>query len=231
MSSIQCGHCRQTHGSVGEVRACAEGGPNADQLRYIERLCKERGTDFRSVRSRIRTFEQARGLIRLLEREVAQREAKTKMQPPLPKSMIERIQPGRYAVRMGEEFDWVFFRVSIPKTGKNAGYLKIQTQHAENLLLRLMFTTAGQPCFVDNSDIKKQRLQELLIMIISDQYTAAIDYGTVMKRCCRCGINLTDGRSQWYGIGSECEKQWPWVVTNVEDTRGVYIPAAQREAM
>lgn len=144
----------------------------------------------------------------------------------LPKNMMDMIRPGRYAVRTDGTLPWVFLRISVGgKHSKYPGGLKIQTQHAEDLIDRMVYRENGKMQLFRRDKIQGQELSDLILVLITDQTSAAIQYGQELKQCCRCGIHLTDPRSLHYGIGSECEKHWPWIIETVNDTKGEYVPA------
>lgn len=135
--------------------------------------------------------------------------------------MLLDTRDGRYAVKLDQSDPFRFIRISRPKNGKSAGYLKIQSQHAESLApvasLRL------------DLDPRKRYLQNAsyipyLRMLVCDSTTAAMDYGRTLQRCSRCGIQLTDDRSRWFAIGPECEKYWPDIIGMVLDKKGPYVP-------
>lgn len=55
MASITCAHCRQTHASVAEVRACATGG-NLITREHAEKELTDAGFKIRGEVNRIRTY-------------------------------------------------------------------------------------------------------------------------------------------------------------------------------
>lgn len=121
----------------------------------------------------------------------------------IPRFFIDAVKDGYYAVRPTPTAEWVFFRISRPEDGKLKGCVKIQTQHGDTLKDAFYLQPDGV-FVVKNGDIKN-----LIITLVTKATVAAADYGKHSGNCCRCGKTLT--REPWvsYGIGSECDQQWP----------------------
>lgn len=134
--------------------------------------------------------------------------------------MLMGVKDGRYAVKMHTEDTFKFIRISRPKKGKSAGYLKIQSQHAEQLGFVGMIHTSLAP---NRRFLHAPSYIPYLRMLVCDPTTAAMEYGRIFKRCSRCGIQLTDDRSRFYCIGPECEKYWPEIIAMVEQQKGPYV--------
>lgn len=134
----------------------------------------------------------------------------------VPLLLLRDLKPGRYAWRAAELERWTFIRVSIPKSGRLAGFVKIQTQHGESLTDRMTVS----PSDVVVLPIGNQFIEPVILGIIADPMKCAIDYAREMHRCCRCGKSLTDPRSRWYGIGPECEGMWSPIVQRVIEQIG-----------
>lgn len=136
--------------------------------------------------------------------------------------MLLEVKDGRYAVRLDASHPFTFVRLSRPKNGKAAGFLKIQTQHSEAYQTVAMISTSlGGRRYLHNESILVP-----LRLLVCDPTTAAYDYGAEMERCCRCGKELTDERSRWYAIGPECEKFAPEIFAMVQDKKGIYVPSS-----
>lgn len=136
-------------------------------------------------------------------------------------AMLMNTKDGRYAVKMHADDPFKFIRLSRPNRGKARDYLKIQSQHAEALASVGLIHTSLEP--------RKRYLYApsyipYLRMLACDPTTAAMDYGREMRRCSRCGIQLTDDKSRWFSIGPECEKHWPDIIAMVLDKKGPYVP-------
>jgi hypothetical protein len=124
--------------------------------------------------------------------------------------LLERVPDGRFAVSMSGE-PLTFLRVSRPKSGKWAGCLKVQTQHAERYEEAWCKWEDGQV------GVFKPSVEDLINVLISDWRGAARQFSKSRNRCARCGTELTDERSRHYGIGPECEKYWPEIITMVDE--------------
>lgn len=139
-----------------------------------------------------------------------------------PVTMIKSMRDGRYAVRPDANTHFTFIRISRPKVGKKKGCLVIQTQHSDWYKDCIVFYPSGRVFVAD------KRVDASLLLLVVDPITAALAYSKEMHVCCRCGRDLTDGRSQYYGVGPECEKYLPELINVVNETHGVYVPGATR---
>lgn len=135
-----------------------------------------------------------------------------------PRTMVEAMRDGRYCVDVNNDYE--FIRVSRPKHGKKKGCLVLQTQHSESYKPMLVIYPSGSVWFAQPH--RTARLDMAVMMVAADPYTSAMNYGRIMKVCSRCGKELTDNRSIYYGIGPECEKHWPEIISYIDETRGVY---------
>lgn len=163
---------------------------------------------------------------------VAQPERKSTMQQSrigIPVEMLFAIREGRWAVSPEGTTDLTFLRTHVIKPYKNGrsrayqGWMKVQTQHSDDLIDRALISPQGEVKMVSHT-MNSQRLTELLLTIITDQKAAAIRYGQAKEQCCHCGKTLTDERSRHYGIGPECEKGWPEVIDEVDANEGPFVP-------
>lgn len=238
---------RHTHDSVADVRACQTGrtatpapGSNpaprpfqhntgtglkqvihvdspatTDQINYLVKLGANRRDAQRLTR------KAASDMIDRYKKERQKVTAPTRETRPktiVPIALLEQVRDGRYAVRPDTDADWIFFRISHPKNGRLKGCLKVQTQHGEELYDRMTVYPSGQ-VWVGPSGYKwtTNEVDNRLLLVVVDQNQAAIDYGREIGRCCRCGKELTDERSRHYGIGPECEKVWPHIISLVDE--------------
>jgi hypothetical protein len=135
----------------------------------------------------------------------------------VPVELLSMVPDGYYAVRLDSNEAWTFIRLSKPKTGFFKAGRKVQTQHSDALTTVWGVTQSGK--------IQKwmYHIDDLLIELISNYQYAALKYGQIIGKCCRCGKKLTDARSRWYSIGPECEGYSPWVIDWVNDSeKGPY---------
>lgn len=198
------------------------------QIIGITRRCQRLGLDPKPVLAQVSNKGEASAVITTLEQRIKNMgTGPTPSRPApvvgqLPLHMVKMLKPGRYAMRRDENSEWRFFRVSCPTTGRRAGIFKIQTQHGENLRARIEYLPSGKITQYDPSKIDDMSLAEWITMLLPVQADAAIDYGREMERCCRCGCELTDAESRYYGIGPECTKHWPWIHTMVDERKGSF---------
>lgn len=192
------------------------------QLNFIRSLSERTG--YEPDMSLIRTKGDASRMIDWLKKQPAGAgsKARTVDEDILPKRMLDRIDEGRYAVLNDDGNQWIFLRVSRPKSGKERGCTKIQTQHSDSLVTQLLIASDGRIIKRRHSRVHGTHLKDILVQLFATQRQAAMEYGQRIERCCRCGRELTDNRSAWYGIGPECEEHWPWIIDLVHDTKGAY---------
>lgn len=141
-----------------------------------------------------------------------------------PEQMVRSIRDGYYAVApSGNDAvtsDHVFLRISHPKTGKRKGAMVVQTQHSDDYRPFITFWPSGKVYVAQRGT----HLDNALMMVAADPFTCAQRYSKIFEVCSRCHKQLTDKRSRWYGIGPECEKHWPEIINEVNETRGVFVP-------
>lgn len=234
MGSITCGRCHNTHTSVQQVRDCYAGitasvaaatAPVKEVRRITDpqmKFIKDLGGDL-SRAYRMNT-KQASDYITQLKKDrgkspVTQHPATTapnRRMTKVPIAMLQSVPDGRYAVRQDSNHPYTFFRISRPKTGKYSGSLKIQTQHGEDYDLMMSVWPSGSVTVYD------KRWEDDLLLVCVDPNGAGIAYGHEIGRCMRCGKELTDERSRYYGIGPECEKIRPDIIALVNAEKGVF---------
>lgn len=240
---VDCGVCGNKHWTDREVAACQTFGPAKDyrpafvpaterQVWYVReilkgdpvhaaKLSKQACSDYIS--------DLKAGRIQQVASASTPQPAapKTWDAPPAwplntPEAMVNSLREGRYAVRPDHNTPFRFVRVTRPKTGRKKGALVLQTQHSENYKDCVIVWPSGRVSVFDN------RIDSLLLLVVVDPVTAALNYGRELNRCSRCGRELTDGRSIYYGIGPECEQSYPDLINLVDNTLGVYVPGATR---
>lgn len=125
--------------------------------------------------------------------------------------LMESIPSGYYATQADEYAKVNYLRVSRPTRQRYSGSIKIQTQHGPRLEVAAAFWKSGKVSVYDS------RVVEMLMLLVPDFKGCAMRYAKLMERCCRCNAELTDARSQHYGIGPECEKIFPWVIEEIDE--------------
>ena len=239
---MKCYHCNGDHPRVDDVRQCATGimpvnranpqtvapdAPTVRQLQFIDALAYKKGLKGQLKPANSRS--QASKLITYLKRQP------DVSNPLLPRpiinfAIVNMIKPGRYAVIVDIENndEYIFFRVSRPEKGNDAGTFKVQTQHGEYFTTRLKYDANNNLIIQNSRPIRGYSLAELITLIVLDQRKAALDYGEKAKVCCCCGRNLTDDRSRHYRIGPECEKDWLDYIAYVDDAKGPYVKSRKK---
>lgn len=141
--------------------------------------------------------------------------------------MLFDIREGRYAIPTRGTTRLDFVRLSVVKPSKAGkfvryqGCLKVQTQHGESYKTRAYIARNGEVALTSNT-MDATYLTAIFMAIIVDQKAAAHRYGREKGMCCRCGKELTDERSRYYGIGPECEKKWETFVPEMDERHGAF---------
>lgn len=146
--------------------------------------------------------------------------APNRVKTKIPLNMLHDLRDGYYASRPDDSRPYTFFRVSRPNRGNYKGTLKIQTQHGPDLKLALVIYP-GDRVYWHNMVVEDD-----LLLVVVDQRGCALAYAEKLGKCMRCGTELTDDRSRWYGIGPECERHWPEIINEIDDTKGRYRPGS-----
>lgn len=127
------------------------------------------------------------------------------------KGMMPALPSGYFAVRGDDTEAFVFIRISRPKNGKFRGATKVQTIHAENLTDKAVLWPSGA------MSVYRENILDSLMLLVVGHRQAARDYATEINRCMKCNTRLTDPKSRHYGIGPICDKQWTWVIEEVDE--------------
>lgn len=224
-----CMYCRGKHSHVDDARAClaAQNG-SAPSTAFNTRMVTEAQLDFitklggdPSYAGNLSRRDASAYIDNLKKRNARMtQDAPNRIKTKIPMDMLKGIQPGYYAMRKDENTPYRFYRVSLPKTGRFKGMMKIQSQHSEayNMVMSLHLPT-------DSLRWYNMSCEDDILMLAVNQRACAVEYGQHIGRCCRCNKELTDERSRWFGIGPECEQHWPHVLDMVADTKGDYVPS------
>lgn len=133
------------------------------------------------------------------------------------RAMLLATKDGRFAVRPDDDSEWKFLRLSRPRKGSAAGYLKIQTLHSERWMSAVDIHTE----IPTNLHVHNKAIVPALMLVAIDPATGILNFARELDVCGCCGKQLTDDRSRYYGIGPECEKKWPEMITNADEP---YVP-------
>lgn len=148
---------------------------------------------------------------------------------PFPSEFLFNMHEANYAVSTDGSDHLIFLRLALIRPRKdgrrrvNLGCITVQTQHSDDWILR--FTVHPNGNFIRHTGMRGDEMSMILASVLVDQRGAAARYGQKLGKCCRCNKSLTDERSRWYGIGPECEKHWPEIVYESDETRGVFVPS------
>jgi len=148
---------------------------------------------------------------------------------PLDERMVKRIPDGRYAVENNDCTQICFLRVrTYPQTAKNKlrGATVVQSKSADRWNNEYVYWPSGRIQTGHSGYLHGTEIPELLIQVIANPQEAALTYSKHYDECTRCGIDLTDKRSRFYGIGPECEKHRPDVINYVHSIKGEFDPNA-----
>jgi hypothetical protein len=140
------------------------------------------------------------------------KESRDRLKAMLP--LLERITDGYYAVDLGSGVhnDLKFFRMSRPTRGEYKGCVKFQWQLADRWELAWVLHPDGRV----RTHVHTFSVADYLLAILVDPSGSMRRYAKEIDKCCRCNTSLTDERSRHYGIGPECEKHRPDIITTVD---------------
>lgn len=209
---------------AGPVRPYTHTEPSTDaQHRYVEILRGDVG------RARLMSKRECSEYIDRLKKEPkpvtapaapppsSRREATPKQK--MIAELLKGVPDGRFAVRLDESDPWKFVRISRPKENARSHYrgsIKVQTQHGPSLSdPKFVVWPSGQISCYEYS------IEDTLLLLVADFRGAARAYARELGRCCRCATELTDSKSRHYGIGPECEKEWPWIIEMVDQEEAI----------
>ena len=195
VTRIKCGHCHGYHASKREIWFCVS-GPRA-MVPPVAANTRQLAAGFEP------DYDPWKQLT-------------------TPKEMILNIKEGRYAVRPDSNVPLTFIRISRPKTGKKRGCLVVQTQHSDWYADKLVFNPETGRLFI--APHKAKEIDMPLMLVAVDPVTGMRKYAEELGVCGRCGRQLTDERSRYYGIGPECEKHVPELISVVDEEKGQYRP-------
>lgn len=126
--------------------------------------------------------------------------------------LINLIPEGYFAVQLNGDAPLHFLRLFRPKSRANPkkNFTKIQTVSGHNLHTVCIIYPDSRISIYSHSVVDD------ILLILVDYRGAALRYAQEVGRCARCNFRLTDSRSRHYGIGPECEKHWPWMISQVD---------------
>lgn len=155
-----------------------------------------------------------------------------KVQDKIDLNVLKLIPDGRYAVSSDDNKQTIFMRLSTKKNGRDDGARVVQQRLGSgvgNKWRELQkYYPSGQVYGVN--EVYGTSIADLLTQIMMDKGGCADRYGERWKECSNCGAELSDDKSRYYRLGSECIKHRQDIVDYVDNTAGPwYAGAASRD--
>lgn len=207
------------------------------QLRYIDNLCSEK---FARVDGTVSTMLDASQVIAQLqgledvpedERDLSSVPSQplvTPIQPPekvkdkLDFNVLRMIPDGRYAVTADSGKQTVFIRLATRKT--KGGVRVVQVKSGDAWDTYQTFYPSGS--VIGRNTAHGSVIADLLTQIMMDKAGCADRYGERFSECVNCGRELTDDRSRYYRLGSECIQHRADIVEYVNNKAGEWFAGA-----
>lgn len=139
--------------------------------------------------------------------------SKSKLETMMP--LFDAIPDGYYGIDLGDGSSIKYLRIDKVTHGTKKGARKVQTIHGDALDDAWIKWPSGRVT------VYKSGVEDLILAAMTDHMGAMRRYARTIGRCCRCGKRLTDERSRHYGIGPECEKYMPSIITAVDLENGI----------
>lgn len=212
----------------------------AKQRHFIEKLCDEK---FARVEPAISTMLEASQVIAELkvlgnvdeaDRDYTGAVASGTPQPaqPIPvtdkldMNILRMIPDGRYAVTADDGKQTVFLKLATRKRykGDPEEYRDLRYKSSDDWLELQKFYQSGM--VTGRNEVHGSVVADLLVQVMMDKAGCADRYGERFKECVNCGRELTDDKSRYYRLGSECITRRPEIVEYVDDNFGVWTPGA-----
>ncbi|QDH48730.1 hypothetical protein SEA_NEWT_87 [Gordonia phage Newt] len=149
-----------------------------------------------------------------------------KVKDKLDINVLRMIPNGRYAVTADDGKQTVFLKVAELKTNDGTGqkYRDVKYKSSDNWLPLQKFWPSGQ--VTGKNSVHGSVVADLLVQVMMDKEGCADRYGERFEECVNCGRELTDDRSRYYRLGSECIQHRDDIVEYIENTRGPWVPGA-----
>ncbi|AER26620.1 hypothetical protein GTE7_gp077 [Gordonia phage GTE7] len=209
------------------------------QQEYIKNLCGER---FARIEGELVSAQQASSIIGTLmgmpKVPLDQRDLSTEKpwysRSPMPAPTVEQVEyleynvlnmvpDGRYAVTSDDGKQTVFMRLVTRKpTSRGSERRLVQQKSSDKWLTRQTYSKSGHNFGINR--IHGTVIADLLTQIMMDKAGCSDRYGDRYSECVRCGRELTDDKSRYYRLGSECISYRPDLVDYVDNKYGVWTP-------
>lgn len=138
-------------------------------------------------------------------------------------NVLNMIPDGRYAVTSDDGKQTVFMRLVTHKpTSRGSERRRVQQKSSDKWLTRQTYSKSGHNFGINR--IHGTVIADLLTQIMMDKAGCSDRYGDRYSECVRCGRELTDDKSRYYRLGSECISYRPDLVDYVDNKYGVWTP-------
>lgn len=213
------------------------------QLDYIERLCDEKFARVEPSVSNMLEASQVIGELQSLSNvPQASRDLSTTVdkspaqeQEPEPEpvedkidmNVLRMIPDGRYAVTADDGKQTVFLKLATrtARVASNpASYRDLRYKSSDSWLEFQRFYPTGH--VTGRNSVHGSTAADLLVQVMMDKGGCADRYGERFQECVNCGRELTDDKSRYYRLGSDCIQHRLDVVEYIDATRGEYTPGA-----
>ncbi|AKJ71881.1 hypothetical protein TIN4_84 [Tsukamurella phage TIN4] len=213
------------------------------QLSYIDDLCAEK---FARVEGKVSNMLDASQVIGKLKKLDAVDEAArdmstvvsivpsapdplalpvTPVQDKIDLNVLRLIPNGRYAVANDDETQIVFLRLAERKSKVgNAPHRVVQYKSSDTWNDLQYYWNDGR--VTGRNTVHGSSVADLLTQIMMDKAGCADRYGEKFSECVNCGRELTDDKSRYYRLGSECITKRPDLVDYIDNKNGVWSPGA-----
>ncbi len=143
-------------------------------------------------------------------------------------NVLKLIPDGRYAVNSDDNTQTIFIRMTTKKNGRDDGARIVQQRLGSgvgNKWKELQkYYPSGQVYGVN--EVYGTSIADLLTQIMMDKAACADRYGARWQECSNCGAELSDDKSRYYRLGSECIKHRQDIVDYVDNTAGPWFQGA-----
>lgn len=139
-------------------------------------------------------------------------------------NVLKIIPDGRYAVTSSDASQTVFLKLSTRNKSNGYPHREVRYKSAESWHPLQQYYPSGQ--VTGRNEIHGSVVADLLTQVMMDVGGSADRYGERFAECVNCGRELTDDRSRYYHLGSECVQKRADVVEYVDRERGPWTPGA-----
>ncbi|QDF17938.1 hypothetical protein SEA_GORKO_93 [Gordonia phage Gorko] len=145
-------------------------------------------------------------------------------------NVLRMIPDGRYAVTSDDGKQTVFLKlatrtVSGGDPSREADKFRdLRYKSSDDWLELQRFYASGM--VTGRNEVHGSVVADLLVQVMMDKGGCADRYGERFKECVNCGRELTDDKSRYYRLGSECITRRHDVVEYVDNNFGAWTPGA-----